>query len=75
MKPARAPVPAVNTSDAIERRIAELQKWLQESAPECVREQAHLDEDTRERVYWHYGYLIALRDVLALIKGQRRSLH
>lgn len=27
-------------------------------------EQKHLDAGTVERDYWHYGYLIALRDVL-----------
>ena len=28
-------------------------------------EQAHLNKDSRESLYWHYGYLIALKDVLA----------
>jgi hypothetical protein len=75
MKPARAPLPAENPTDAIERRIAELENWLQENEPESLAEQRHLDEDTAERAYWHYGYAVALKDVLALLKGKRRSLH
>ena len=75
MKPARTPRPAENPTAALEQRVAELQKWLQESAPECFSDQTQLDEGTPERSYWHYGYLVALRDVLALLSGQRRSLH
>jgi hypothetical protein len=41
-----------------------LRDWLKENAPECCEEQRHLDAGTPERVYWHYGYLCALRDVL-----------
>ena len=59
----------------IERRIRGLADWLAANAPECQTEQAHLDADTRERVYWHYGYLTALRDVQALLKRQRRRIH
>jgi hypothetical protein len=38
------------------------------NAPECQVEQKHLDAGTPERVYWHYGYLCALRDALDLLK-------
>ncbi len=48
----------------IETRIQELTEWLSRNAPECESEQGHLDEGSTERVYWHYGYLCALRDVL-----------
>jgi hypothetical protein len=54
----------------IERRVHDLSEWLRENAPSCVTEQKHLDEGSQERVYWHYGYMVALRDALRLIAGQ-----
>ena len=48
-------------------RADELGRWLAENEARCLSEQAHLDADTRERAYWHYGYLIAIKDVLAML--------
>ncbi len=44
--------------------------WLNENAPECAVEQKHLEEGSRERVYWHYGYATALRDVVELMTSR-----
>ena len=30
----------------------------------AIEEQKHLDIGTSERVYWHYGYGMAIRDIL-----------
>jgi hypothetical protein len=60
--------------EAIDRRIAGLTEWLEENAPE-IGEQRHLDEGSRERAYWHYGYLIALRDLRDLLRGRRSGLN
>jgi hypothetical protein len=51
----------------IEDRAKVLKAWLQENAPACGTEQKHLEEGSQERAYWHYGYLIALRDVVRLL--------
>jgi hypothetical protein len=59
---------------AIEERIAGLTEWLKEHAPE-VEQQRQLDEGSRERAYWHYGYLVALRDLRDLLHGRRRGLN
>ena len=50
-------------SDA-EKRADGIREWLKENAPEVVDEQKHLNDRSVERAYWHYGYMIALRDVL-----------
>jgi hypothetical protein len=50
----------------VSAKIDELTRWLADNAPHCSSEQKHLDEDTVERAYWHYGYICALKDVLAL---------
>ncbi len=52
---------------AITEKIAVLTRWLAENASDCERTQKHLDKGTAEQAYWHYGYLCALRDVIAVI--------
>lgn len=59
---------------AIESRIESLTTWIEKNALACVEEQAHLDTNTKERAYWNYGYLIALRDVKELLMNGRRGL-
>lgn len=54
----------------IEQRERDLAEWLQINAPQCFSEQRHCEECSQERVYWHYGYLMALRDVASLLQGE-----
>jgi len=47
-----------------------------EVAPECIREQLHTVEGASpERVYWHYGYVMALRDVISLLTDEGSASH
>jgi hypothetical protein len=57
----------------IDRRIRDLTTWLEENDPNCGTEQKHLSEGSQERVYWHYGYMVALRDALRLLAGRESS--
>jgi len=59
-----------NEFKKIEARAEDLADWLESNAPECRYDQKHLDEGSQERVYWHYGYMVALRDVLRQLSGQ-----
>jgi hypothetical protein len=54
----------------IQDREEALRKWLGDNAPKCFSEQKHLEEGSTERVYWHYGYMVALRDVVRLLTVQ-----
>jgi|APIni6443716594_1056825.scaffolds.fasta_scaffold6269207_1 hypothetical protein len=54
----------------LEERLATLELLMGEQASSVIREQRHLDANSPERVYWHYGYLMALRNVLATITGR-----
>lgn len=56
------------------KRADGIEEWLRTTAPECFQEQSHLTEGTRERAYWHYGYMVALRDALRLL-GQAKTRH
>ena len=51
----------------INGRIEDLARWMKLNAPECSIEQKHLNEDSQERAYWHFGYLAALKDVMRLL--------
>ena len=53
-----------------ERAIKQAQ-WLKENGGVCFDEQLHLNEGSQERIYWHYGYMVALSDVLCFLTGER----
>lgn len=60
----------------VRHRIAELERWLSHQGVDVKSEQTHLDENSPERLYWHYGYLIGLRDALnALVREESLPLH
>ena len=48
-------------------RRSALMAWLKREDPGCFSLQKHLRQGTPERVYWHYGYMMALRDMLRLL--------
>jgi hypothetical protein len=47
-----------------------LERWLSEHVPYVETSQKHLDPGTLEQAYWHYGYVCALRDVLAAVNRE-----
>lgn len=55
---------------ALEQRARDTAEWLKRNGRECFDEQKHLDQNTQERIYWHYGYLIAIRDVIRFLTGE-----
>ena len=55
---------------AISDKARALAGWLAENALNCETSQRHLDPGTIEQAYWHYGYLCALKDVLALVASE-----
>ena len=60
--------------DRLEERRNDLAEWLAEHGADCGHVQAHLDAGTSERAYWHHGYAVALKDVLALLTGSASAL-
>ena len=62
-------------ADALDRRIASLTEWLEDNAPGTREELASLDAEARELVFWHHGYLVALRSVQSFIACRRRALN
>ena len=56
--------------DKIQKRADGIREWLRANHPEVKAEQAHLDEGTPERAYWHAGYSSALTDILRLLDAE-----
>jgi hypothetical protein len=54
---------------ALSDKAAALARWLADHAPSCETSQKHLDPGTVEQAYWHYGYVCAIRDVLAMVES------
>lgn len=65
------PTPEITTS--IRERIGDIQDWISEEAPYIVADQRHLDANTPERAYWHFGYQAALRDILNLVETSKQG--
>lgn len=58
---------------ALEQRVKGIGEWLDKNGAACFTEQRHLREGTPERIYWHYGYMVAVRDVLRFLTGEKLS--
>jgi hypothetical protein len=52
----------------LQERAAHVSEWLQKESPECFLEQRHLGAGSKERVYWHLGYMSAVNDICELLK-------
>lgn len=57
-------------SEIIRRQHDRLKDALSDEAPFTFVDHKHLDANTPERAYWHYGYITALNDVLRLLAGE-----
>ncbi|MGA9364526.1 MAG: hypothetical protein WBW16_09185 [Bacteroidota bacterium] len=54
----------------IAKRIRGIESWLKKNGRRCQEQQLHLEKNTTERIYWHYGYMVALMDILRLIESE-----
>lgn len=66
LRSASAQVSPAEVRERIETRRNGIVDWINENSPYISSDQKHLDDNTVERAYWHYGYQAALTDVLAL---------
>ncbi len=67
--------PEIALEEAIETRMAFLSEWLQSNVPASHDGLTSLDRVTREQVFWHHGYLVALRSVRNFIQSRRQALN
>lgn len=63
---------AFSPEEAMRDRANGQKEWLlQQDGGKCFDEQLHSTEGTQERIYWHYGYMVAVQDVLNLLAKKR----
>ena len=69
--------PPMSAADALHRRIVVLGAWLASQGldldPESDR--AHIDEGSRDRLYFHYGYFAGLKKALATLTASDGTIH
>jgi hypothetical protein len=63
-----------DVADSLQKRADAIDAWLSEIGTSCKVEQRHCEEGTVERAYWHYGYMVALRDALDLLRRHSQRL-
>lgn len=63
-----------SVDDTITKRITDLEDWLKDNGDGCKEKQSHL-VDGAERVYWHYGYMMALKDISRFLKQESAKLN
>jgi hypothetical protein len=56
--------------ERLAQRRDRIAAWLEDEAPYARADQTHQRANTPERSYWHYGYMIALQDVLRLLQAE-----
>jgi len=53
----------------LEHRANGIREWLVKNGRGCFDEQEHVHAQTKGKIYWHYGYMCALVDVLNFLRG------
>ena len=53
--------------EPLEKRAKGIRGWLERNGRGCFDEQKHTRAGTVEKIYWHYGYMAALTDVLRFL--------
>lgn len=61
--------------EKLESRATGIQESLTEEDHKSLDTQAYLVEGTPERAHWHSGYMVALNDVIRLIKKEHAHLN
>jgi hypothetical protein len=65
----------VSAEAALQREIGRLGEWLSAQGLDLRSEDAHQDEGSRDRLYWHYGYFAGLKQAVAMLTTQGATLH
>jgi hypothetical protein len=67
--------PLVSAEAALRHEAALLGDWLSAQGIDLPGDHSHKDEGSRDRLYWRYGYFVALRHALELLTDAGASVH
>jgi hypothetical protein len=65
----------VSAVAALRREIAELATWLTAQGLDLHSDKPHIDEGTRDRLYFSFGYFAGLKKALATLTAGGASIH
>jgi hypothetical protein len=68
-------LPLVSAESTLRREAAHLGDWLAAQGLDLANDHCHRDEGSRDRLYWRYGYFMALRHALELLTGAGATVH
>lgn len=57
----------VSAEAVLQSRLAELGQWLTAQGLDLTGDEAHIDEGSRDRLYWRYGYFTGLKQALEML--------
>jgi hypothetical protein len=60
---------------AVRREILELGAWLAAHGVDPRGERPQADQDSRDQLYWRYGYFLGLQQALAMLTSSGATLH
>ena len=75
MEPGPLPAEHSRVEALLGSEIAALAAWLASQGIDPRSDSAHADEGSRDRLYWRYGYLVGLKQALALLTHRGATLH
>jgi hypothetical protein len=47
-----------------------MHRWLKQNGRGCFDKQKHVRAGSQEKIYWRYGYMVALMDVKCFLAGK-----
>jgi hypothetical protein len=59
----------------LQREIVELAEWLTARGLDLRDNEACTGEDSRDRLYWRYGYFVGLKQALAMLTNRGATVH
>jgi hypothetical protein len=65
----------ISAAATLRREIAELGAWLSAQGLDLHSDQPHIDEGSRDRLYFSYGYFAGLKKALAMLTSSDASIH
>jgi hypothetical protein len=63
------------TEAVLHREVAQLGEWLAAQGLDPRDDDSHVDEGSRDRLYWRYGYFMGLKRALATLTSRDATVH
>jgi len=59
----------------LKSEVAALGEWLEAHGIDVLSDTAHVDEGSRDRLYWRYGYFAGVKRAMELLTHGAETVH